>query len=80
MLENNFPTAEEELRNILRNMQDTYYRTDNTGKIIRVSESVENLLGYLPDELLGTQLADCYPEPTEKQGSSANFCFKMVAA
>ena len=52
--------SERELRTILDNMQDTYYRTDQDGRILRASESATQLLGYAPDEVLGMRLADFY--------------------
>lgn len=52
--------SESELRNILDNLQDTYYRTDLEGRILRASQSVYDLLGYQEKELLGTKLADLY--------------------
>lgn len=52
--------SESELRNILDNLQDTYYRTDTEGRILRASKSVFDLLGYTEEELLGTKLADLY--------------------
>jgi len=41
-------------------MQDTYYRTDQDGRILRASESATQLLGYTPEEVLGMRLADFY--------------------
>ena len=38
--------SERELRGILDDLQDTYYRTDQTGTVVRASRSVEQLLGY----------------------------------
>lgn len=55
--------SERELSNILQNMQDTFYRTDADGRLIRISPSVESLLGYAPAELVGTKLAELYIEP-----------------
>ena len=52
--------SERELRMILDNLQDTYYRTDLDGRIVRASASVTQLLGYTPDEMLGKHLADFY--------------------
>ena len=52
--------SEAELRNILDNLQDTYYRTDLEGRILRASKSVYDLLGYREEEMLGTKLADLY--------------------
>ena len=56
-------TSEKELATILQNMQDTYYRADQGGRIVRASESVTKLLGYTPDEMLGMRLADFYVDP-----------------
>ena len=46
-------SSERELRTILKGMQDTYFRTDAHGRIVRVSESVRKLLGYEAGELTG---------------------------
>ena len=45
---------------ILDNLQDTYYRTDASGRLLRLSPSIQQLLGYRPDELIGTLAADLY--------------------
>ncbi len=58
--------SEHELRAILDNLQDTYYRTDVDGRIVRVSPSVRQLLGYAPEELLGRPMADFYADPAER--------------
>lgn len=59
--------SESELRNILDNLQDTYYRTDLQGRILRASKSVYELLGYQEEELLGTKLADLYVDPEGRE-------------
>jgi diguanylate cyclase (GGDEF)-like protein/PAS domain S-box-containing protein len=58
--------SERELRSILDNMQDTYYRTDIEGRIVRASKSAEKLLGYPIEQLIGRRLADLYCEPGER--------------
>jgi diguanylate cyclase (GGDEF)-like protein/PAS domain S-box-containing protein len=58
--------SERELRSILDNMQDTYYRTDVDGRIVRASKSAEKLLGYPIAQLIGRRLADLYCEPAER--------------
>lgn len=58
--------SERELRSILDNMQDTYYRTDVEGRIVRASKSAEKLLGYRIEQLIGRRLADLYCEPAER--------------
>jgi len=54
--------SERELRTILDNMQDTYYRTNVEGRIVRASESATRLLGFLPHEVVGMKLGDLYVE------------------
>ncbi len=54
--------SERELRTILDNMQDTYYRTDAEGQVVRASESTTKLLGYTPGEVLGMQMSDLFVE------------------
>lgn len=52
---------------IIQNMRDTLYRVDTTGRLIYASPSAEELLGYIPDELVGTDVANLYMYP-EKRG------------
>lgn len=59
--------SERELRGILDDLQDTYYRTDQTGRIVRVSRSAEQLLGYTADEMLGRKLADFYCTEADRE-------------
>jgi len=59
--------SERELLRILDHMQDTYYRTDVDGRILRGSRSVTGLLGYTPEEMLGRPLADFYYHPDDRQ-------------
>ncbi|MFT7384826.1 MAG: PAS domain S-box-containing protein, partial [Urechidicola sp.] len=42
--------------NLLSNMADLYFQTDNDGNIVRVSASSLAVLGYRPDELIGTSV------------------------
>ncbi|VAW94350.1 diguanylate cyclase/phosphodiesterase (GGDEF & EAL domains) with PAS/PAC sensor(s) [hydrothermal vent metagenome] len=65
--EKEIKTSEKELRNIFRDMQDTYCRTDNNRVIIRLSESIKQLLDYQVDELLGANIEDLYEEPAKRQ-------------
>ena len=58
--------SERELQRILDHMQDTYYRTDASGRIVRASQSVTKLLGFTPEEMLGRLLADFYFEPRDR--------------
>jgi len=55
--------SQKELKAILDNMQDTYFLTDLDGRLVRVSPSVESLLGHRPEALIG-ESADClFPRP-----------------
>ncbi len=55
--------SEQNLQHIIDNMIDTFYRVDMQGKLTMVSPSVTALLGYQPDELLGSELATLYLDP-----------------
>ena len=59
--------SERELRKILEKMQDTYYRTDVSGCLERVSPSVERLIGYRPDEVIGMEITGFYVDPDERE-------------
>ena len=59
--------SERDLRGILDELQDTYYRTDINGIVTRVSRSVKQLLGYEVDEFVGLRLADSYCSPEERE-------------
>jgi len=62
-----FRASERELSAILNSLQDAYYRADIEGRLIRVSPSVQRLLGYAPKQLLGTMMADLYVNPQERE-------------
>ena len=59
--------SERDLRGILDDLQDTYYRTDQSGSIVRASRSVEQLLGYTVEEMLGRKLADFYCSQADRE-------------
>ena len=61
--------SERDLRGILDNMVDTFFRTDRDGRIIMVSPSVTDLLGISPEEALGREATDFLADP----GSKENF-------
>jgi diguanylate cyclase (GGDEF)-like protein/PAS domain S-box-containing protein len=68
--------SERELQRILDHMQDTYYRTDASGRIMRASQSVMKLLGVTPEEIQGRPLADFYFEPQDRD----DFVERMAAS
>lgn len=67
-VESRLRSSEQYLRGILDNLQDVIYRTDREGRLSYISPSVGNLLGYSPNELLGTRLSDLY---VDKNGREA---------
>lgn len=64
--ENNIVAAEQELTTILNSLQDVYYRADLDGTILKVSPSLVKVMGYTPEEVLGTNLADYYINPRDR--------------
>lgn len=58
--------SQREYRELFENIVDIVYRTDLTGKVVRVSPSVLNVLGYKPEELLGRKITDFYVKPSER--------------
>jgi len=58
--------SKRELQGILDNLQDTYYRTDDDGVIEFVSSSVEPLLGYRTEELVGHKITEFYVNPDDR--------------
>ncbi|WP_400190482.1 PAS domain S-box protein [Hymenobacter sp. B81] len=59
---------EEKFRAIFESFQDVYYRTDGKGVLTLVSPSVLDMLGFTPEEVVGTPIADYYMNPTEREG------------
>lgn len=59
--------SELNLKSIIDNIPDTFYRTGPDGKLLMVSPSVEDLLGYTADELIGTDLSTLYADPYDRQ-------------
>ncbi len=59
--------ADRELNLILNNIQDVYYRVDTEGIILRLSKSVQELLGYQAEEIIGTHMANYYAESNGRE-------------
>ncbi|MFP5505915.1 MAG: PAS domain-containing protein, partial [Gammaproteobacteria bacterium] len=57
--------SRQELARILENMQDMYFRTDLQGRVVQVSPSVRDLLGYAPDEVAGVDIADVFADKVD---------------
>ena len=60
--------SEQEVRTILDNIVEAFYRADSDGKITKCSAAVESLLGYTPDELIGTPVRNLYVDPDVRDG------------
>lgn len=56
-------TAKDEVRSILDNMIDGFYRTDSDGKIVLLSKSIAAMLGYDRGKIIGRPLTAFYAEP-----------------
>ena len=57
--------SERDMRGILSNLQDTFFRINQFGRIIMASESVRDLLDREPFALLGTKFNDLFINHTE---------------
>lgn len=57
----------EEMSRIFANMQDTYYRTDVDGTLLRVSDSTRQLVGYPPEQCVGRNMAEFYANPAARK-------------
>ncbi|HED35792.1 MAG TPA: response regulator [Gammaproteobacteria bacterium] len=65
-IEKTLNTSRRELKGVLENLQETYYRTDLNGLVLFVSSSVELLLGYTAEELTGKNSIDYYINPENR--------------
>lgn len=52
--------SERDMRGILSNLQDTFFRINTYGRIIMASESVNDLLSWTPFDLLGKKFGDLF--------------------
>ncbi|MCF8127982.1 MAG: PAS domain S-box protein [Deltaproteobacteria bacterium] len=59
--------SEKRYREIFESITDIFYRTDMTGKLQIVSPACKRILGYDPDELIGSSLSDLYVEPEQRR-------------
>lgn len=65
--QNPAPLDEHEYRFLYETLQDVFYRTDRTGTIIKVSPYIHKAMGYTPEEFLGTNIADHYVDPADRE-------------
>jgi len=60
--------SELEVRTILDNIVEAFYRMDNDGHITMCSAAIENLLGYKPEELIGVPAHSLYVDEKDRDG------------
>lgn len=58
--------SELKYRRIIDELVDVYFRTDRTGVLQMVSPSATKLLGYTPEELIGTLATEYFTDPEER--------------
>ena len=51
--------------NIFENIRDVYFEIDTSGKILEISPSVNELIGYERDKLLDTSFIELFTEPDQ---------------
>lgn len=66
-LKSELAAAQQQLSSIMGNMSDTVYQTNMLGEVTLISDSVVSLLGYKPEEMIGTLLAAYYWSPEERE-------------
>jgi diguanylate cyclase (GGDEF)-like protein/PAS domain S-box-containing protein len=55
--------SQADIRSILENMPDIFYRTDMKGSIVLMSASCQATIGYRPEEMIGRPLSNFYSSP-----------------
>lgn len=64
--------SERHFRELFENIVDICYKTDADGNFIVVSPSSVGILGYSPEELIGTRVADLYHDASQREGFIAH--------
>lgn len=59
--------SEEKYRSIFENIQDVFHQVDNMGIITEISPSVERLLGFKREDIIGKPVLDFYYDPAKMQ-------------
>lgn len=54
-------------RLIFESLTDVYFETHPEGTILAMSPSVTELLGYLPEEVIGTSIRSLYRDPSQRK-------------
>ena len=59
--------SEEKYRNIFENVLDVFFQTSVTGVVLDASPSLKNHTGFLPDEVIGSSVANLYYDPSDRE-------------
>ncbi len=58
--------SENKYRDIFENIQDVFFQTTMDGKIIEISPSINQFMGFTRDNMLGTNILDIYYNPSDR--------------
>ncbi|MDH5541848.1 MAG: PAS domain S-box protein [Nitrospinota bacterium] len=59
-------SLEKNISNIIQKSNDVFYRTNLKGEIVWISQSVQKVMGYSPEELIGKDISSFYVNPEER--------------
>jgi PAS domain S-box-containing protein len=59
--------SEEKFKGVFNSMVDVFARADLEGKCLLISPSVFNVVGYVPEEIMGRNFAEFYTRPKERE-------------
>ena len=59
--------SEEDLKRVIHDLDDLYFKTTINGLVISVSPSVEKFAGYKPSEVIGQSILSFYKNPEDRE-------------
>ena len=59
--------TEEDLKRVIRDLDDLYFKTTIGGRIVSVSPSIEKFAGYTPSEVIGQRILDFYRKQEDRE-------------
>ena len=66
--------SEEKFRDIFESFQDVYYRSDLEGNITMISPSIEEIMGYKQEEVIGKKTDIFLGDVLKTKNSFQRFC------
>ena len=66
-IEKRLENSEAKFQAIFDQLQDLFYRSNAKGEFVVVSPSVHEILGYLPEEILGHKLTEYFVDPSVRE-------------